>query len=418
MSKYMQDMLDKQAFIDQNMQKKSPFDEGVMRAIKSAKQSIGMDKEQSDKAFRTGLMGFSEALNQDQTPVGRGFMGKFAAAARGMPAGMRAYDQSEATSRNENSLHADMAHRFRAAEEAKIAKMEQDAYMREMNDRKMALEQERLGEMRDYHKGMLAKSNPLTNLSTPFVQSGKFTTHNSKLRENKLSSDFEKASNLNHKINNIKNEYLELKKMIEDTGLPFNDATLQSLNQIPIVSSLMGSFRDEDDPYRKIVEKAGLIRSETDLLATEFEQMAKGRGVTDYFVQYANKRSLFPKLGETSDFMVKLDNLGNETELAANAADASLRYGINVNKNNYKDFLTLKNKLEQQGVLPTYGNTYSNEQLMQAPEQLMQTPEQVNQNVQSNKILMIDPETGEQDYVDVNRVEEAQRVDGLQVVNE
>lgn len=415
----MQDMLDRQAYIDQNMQKKSPFDAGVMRAVKSAKQSLALDEDQSDRATREGLYGFSEALQQDQAPIAKGgILGRLATAARGVPSGMRAYDQAEDAGVKQNSMMADMANRFRAAEEAKIAKMEQDAYMREMNDRKMAMEQEKLGEQRDYHKGMLAKSNPLTNLSTPFVQSGKFTTHNSKLRENKLSSDFEKTSNLNHKINNIKNEYLELKKMMEEAGLPFNDASLQSLNQIPIVSSLIGSFRDENDPYRKIVEKAGLIRSEADLLATEFEQMAKGRGVTDFFVQYANKRSLFPKLGETSDFMAKLDNLGNETELAANAADASLRYGINVNKNNYKDFLTLKNKLEQQGVLPTYGNTPSNEQLMRAPEQVMQTPEQVNQNVQSNKILMVDPETGEQDYVDANRVEEAQRVDGLQVVNE
>jgi hypothetical protein len=152
MSKYMQDMLDRQAFIDQNMQKKSPFDDGIMRAIKSAKQSIGMDEEQSDRAFRNGLMGFSEALNQDQTPTGRGFMGKFAAAARGVPAGMRAYDDSEMAARNENSLHADMARRFRAGEEAKIAKMEQNAYNRDMNAQKMALEQERLGEMRNHHK--------------------------------------------------------------------------------------------------------------------------------------------------------------------------------------------------------------------------------------------------------------------------
>ena len=158
MSKYMQDMLDRQAYIDQNMQKKSPFDEGVMRAVKSAKQSLALDDDQSDKAFRSGLYGFSEALNRDNEPEAKGIIGKFAAAARGMPAAMRAYDQSEATSQNQNSMLADMAHRFRSAEEAKIAKMEQDAYMREMNDRKMAMEQEKLGEMRDYHnKSLMAK---------------------------------------------------------------------------------------------------------------------------------------------------------------------------------------------------------------------------------------------------------------------
>lgn len=404
-------MLDRQAYIDQNMQKKSPFDSGIMRAVKSAKTSLGMDEDQSDRATRNSLLSFSDALQQDQAPVGKGFMGKFAAAGRAMSPALKTYDQYEDLAKNENMQLSRDAQNFRSLEEAKIAKMEQDAYLREMNDRKMAMEQEKLNDMRDYHKGMLAKNNPLTNLSTPFVQSGKFTTHNSKHSENRLSTDFEKSSNLNHKINNIKQEYLELKKMMEDAGLPFNDATLQSLNQIPIVSSLIGSFRDDDDPYRKIVEKAGLIRSETDLLATEFEQMAKGRGVTDFFVKYANKRSLFPKLGETSDFMAKLDNLGNETELAANAADASLRYGINVNKNNYKDFLKLKNNLEQQGILPTYGNVISN-------EQILQTPGQNNQIVQNNKVLMIDPETGEQDYVDANRVEEAKTVDGLQIVNE
>ena len=33
-------------------------------------------------------------------------------------------------------------------------------------------------------------------------------------------------------------------------------------------------------------------------------------------------------------------------------------------------------------------------------------------------VLMVDPETGEQDYVPRNRVEEAINIDGLQVVNE
>ena len=98
----MQDMLDRQAYIDQNMQKKSPFDSGIMRAVKCAKTSLGMDEEQSDRAMRNSLLSFSDALAQDQAPVGKGFMGKFAAAARGVPAGMRAYDQAEDLAKAEN----------------------------------------------------------------------------------------------------------------------------------------------------------------------------------------------------------------------------------------------------------------------------------------------------------------------------
>ncbi|HJK85007.1 MAG TPA: hypothetical protein QKA37_00170 [Candidatus Megaira endosymbiont of Stentor roeselii] len=170
MSKYIQDMLDRQAFIDQNMQKKNPFDEGIMRAVKSAKQSIGMDEEQSNRAMRNGLYGFSEALQQDQAPIGKGLFGKFAATARGVPARMRAYDQSETAARNENNLLADMARRFRAGEEAKIAKMEQDAYIRQMNDRKMALERKKFGEQRDYHnQSMLSRmANGARKKEIPF----------------------------------------------------------------------------------------------------------------------------------------------------------------------------------------------------------------------------------------------------------
>lgn len=170
MSKYMQDMLDRQAYIDQNMQKKSPFDEGITRAIKSAKQSIGMDQEQSNRAMRNGLLGFSEALYQDQAPVGKGFLGKFAAAARGVPAGMRAYDESETAARNENGILANFGRRYREAQEAKIAKMEQDAYIREMNDEKMALEREKFGEQRDYHnQSMLSRmANGARKKEIPF----------------------------------------------------------------------------------------------------------------------------------------------------------------------------------------------------------------------------------------------------------
>lgn len=171
MSKYMQEMLDRQAYIDQNMQKKSPFDEGVMRAIKSAKQSIAMDDEQSDRAMRRGLYGFSEALQQDQAPIAKGgIFSKFAAAARGVPAGMRAYDESEDAAVKQNGIYAQFAQRVRDAEEAKIAKMEQEAYIRQMNAQKMALEQQKLNQERDYHKeSMLSRmANGARKKEIPF----------------------------------------------------------------------------------------------------------------------------------------------------------------------------------------------------------------------------------------------------------
>lgn len=163
-------MLDRQAYIDQNMQKKSPFDSGIMRAVKSAKTSLGMDEEQSDRAMRNGLYGFSEALAQDQTPIAKGgLFSKFATAARGVPAGMRAYDEAEDAAVKQNGIYAQFAQRVRDAEEAKIAKMEQEAYLRKMNDDKMALERDRLDEQRDYHKQILDAKTAAANTKEPML---------------------------------------------------------------------------------------------------------------------------------------------------------------------------------------------------------------------------------------------------------
>lgn len=165
----MQDMLDRQAYIDQNMQKKSPFDSGIMRAVKSAKTSLGMDEEQSDRAIRNSLLSFSDALQQDQAPVGKGFMGKFAAAGRAMSPALKTYDQYEDLAKNENMQLSRDAQNFRSLEEAKIAKMEQDAYLREMNDRKMAMEQQKFDELKNYHNQSLMARMAAANTKEPML---------------------------------------------------------------------------------------------------------------------------------------------------------------------------------------------------------------------------------------------------------
>ena len=218
----MQDMLDRQAYIDQNMQKKSPFDSGIMRAVKSAKSSLGMDEEQSDRATRNSLLSFSDALAQDQAPVGKGFMGKFAAAGRAMSPALKTYDQYEDLAKAENMQLSRDAQNFRSLEEAKIAKMEQEAYMREMNAQKMALEQERLGEMRDYHKQILdaktaaANKNSSDNMDKNWLIRAK--GNDNSVRD--IATSYQKTSEI---LPNI-DEFKKLLKNTKLSGASFTDA--------------------------------------------------------------------------------------------------------------------------------------------------------------------------------------------------
>lgn len=323
MSKYMQDMLDRQAYIDQNMQKKSPFDEGVMRAVKSAKQSLALDDDQSDKAFRSGLYGFSEALNRDNEPEAKGIIGKFAAAARGVPAAMKAYDQSEATSRNENSLQADMAHRFRSAEEAKIAKMEQDAYMREMNDRKMALDQERLGEMRDYHNKSL-EAKMANNLGQTVEYEGKPYKRLDKVEQRK-------ANNLKSAVNSAQHELSMIDKTLEDLKDMTEKNTFKPIGPIsrisnPIKDSLGNAFnvkslQDETAKRELLFAKLGKFR-------VSAERALKGSGVLGQGF-YDRLSPFFPNENDRLPTLeAKLNDLKEEMALQAKIANTSANEGI------------------------------------------------------------------------------------------
>ncbi len=323
MSKYIQDMLDRQAYIDQNMQKKSPFDEGVMRAVTSAKQSLALDEDQSDRATRSGLYGFSEALNRDNEPEARGLIGKLAAAARGVPAGMRAYDQSEAASQNQNSMLADMAHRFRATEEAKIAKMEQDAYNREMNDRKMALEQERLGEMRDYHNNSLMAK--LAN------GAGQTVEYEGKPYKRLDKVEQRKANNLKSAVNTAQHELIMIDKTLDDLkGMTKNNSfkPIGPLSRIsnPIKDSVGNAFnvkslQDETAKRELLFAKLGKFR-------VSAERALKGSGVLGQGF-YDRLSPFFPNENDRLPTLeAKLNDLKEEIALQAKIANTSANKGI------------------------------------------------------------------------------------------
>lgn len=147
--KYMDDLLAKQAYIQQNMPKKDPFDQGISRAVRSAKQSLDMDDEQSDRAMRESMATFAE--NIAPMPKARGFMANFAQVGRALSPAIRTHDQYEDDAKEKNKQMIAYAQQLRAAEEAKAASLEAAAYSREMADKQMEFQQQQLDEQRNYH---------------------------------------------------------------------------------------------------------------------------------------------------------------------------------------------------------------------------------------------------------------------------
>lgn len=150
---YMDDILAKQAYMQQNMPKKDPFDQGIMRAVKSAKQSLDMDDDQSDRAMRESMATFAE--NIAPMPKVKGFMANFAQVGRALAPALKTHDEYEDQAKEKNKQMIAYAQQLRAAEEAKAAALEANAYSREMADKQMAFQQQQLAEQREHHKQSL-----------------------------------------------------------------------------------------------------------------------------------------------------------------------------------------------------------------------------------------------------------------------
>lgn len=147
---YMDDILAKQAYIQQNMPKKDPFDQGIMRAVKSAKQSLDMDDNQSDRAMRESMATFAE--NIAPMPKVKGFMANFAQVGRALAPALKTHDEYEDQAKEKNKQMIAYAQQLRAAEEAKAAALEGNAYAREHAAEQMKFQREQLAEQKEYHK--------------------------------------------------------------------------------------------------------------------------------------------------------------------------------------------------------------------------------------------------------------------------
>ncbi len=375
---YLNDILAKQAYIEQNMTQKDPFDKGIMRAVKSAKQSLEMDEDQDDRAMRNAITTFGEQIGQ--MPRVKGFMANFAQAGRALAPALRTHDQYEDAAKNENRQAIAYAQALRAAEEAKAAQLEQQAYAREMADEQRAFQRERLAEQRDYHQLKLEREAAKDN----FANKGEFHQIKGKQEYNRIGKKYGVAADLYDEVKGIKAEYNEMLETLKEAGVPANPITLNKY--VTQGRGFFSSFGNQDTLQRKLAVKHAQLNSRIERLAMQYEQADKGRGLTDFTVRYANDKKLFPKMEDNPDvFLGKLNNLYHDSELSYKALDASLKDGVYITKDNYNNYLNYRNN----GANAT------------------QTENVNKQNVTQKSVFMRDPETGEEDSIPIERIQEA-----------
>jgi hypothetical protein len=329
----MDDLLAKQAYIQQNMPKKDPFDQGISRAVRSAKQSLDMDDEQSDRAMRESMATFAE--NIAPMPKARGFMANFAQVGRALSPAIRTHDQYEDQAKEKNQQMIAYAQQLRAAEEAKAASLEAAAYSREMADKQMAFQQQQVDEQRNYHTHSLdvarakaeAKaekernnSMPLHNVDERGLVEGKYVPFTNK-KDRDIYSKKLVGTNI------VKTHLADAKNILDAFDREHHDKTINS----PIIGphlgkskSIIGHFSHDANMIKEANDRA-LLDQSIGTIATKFEKELKGGILTGDIIKRFQSMGIVPVATDSPELMkTKLTQMIKVVDEEKDIAERSL----------------------------------------------------------------------------------------------
>jgi hypothetical protein len=171
MKRYIDEMQSRGREIENEVDSKNLFDSGITRAIKSARQSLGLDQDQEHKAIRKGLFRFSDALTQQygdpRFTNRKGAVNNLASIAPAMAKGLEGYEDASDKIEHNNQEVYEWAKKFRDSEIKRLRDQDKEAFDRYFADKKLGIELAKLDEQRDYHKGILENKNSATSNKEP-----------------------------------------------------------------------------------------------------------------------------------------------------------------------------------------------------------------------------------------------------------
>jgi hypothetical protein len=398
--KYIDDILARQAYTGQDMPKKDPFDQGIMRAIKSSKESLAMDEEQEDRALRNSMISFGDAIGQ--MPRAKGFLANLAQAGRALSPALKTHDAYEDQARDINRRELGQAQKFRAAEDARAAQLEQSAYAREMADRQRDFQERQLAEQKDYHRQSLESARIKAENKTSTTKGG-IPTHSNVdaagLVDGKYvpflkDKDRDPYSKKLMGANIVRSHLMDAQKIVDDFDKTYGDSMLNA----PIIGSPLGKSRNiighfaRNEAMKKEGTDRALLDQSIGTLATKFEKELKGGILTGDIIKRFQSMGIVPVAGD-SPALIK-----SKLVQMLKAADE-------------------EREIAEKSLLGNYH--YSPTDTSKLAEHAMGDMNALTDNVRTapkNKsISMRDPETGEEYLIPMSKMQESLD-DGLMIV--
>lgn len=378
--------VESQQMIPQEQAPYNPFDEGIRKAITSARESLGMTDKQQEKALRRSMLAF--AGNMAQQPKQRGFFNNFGAISRSLAPAIATHDDAEEEALKQNNALADQILKYREAEEKKRSKAEHYNWRRQH-------EENRLAEQKRYHNEVL--KNQRLRFNNKKGQSGKdqFSVDlpenlqglqndlipiTSKSERNSHSKIKAGSGTALHELHSIKDAYDQFRELVKDDLI--DPQTPYGIGKaVNTGKDFFGWFAKSDDERGKALRKETAARktlqARIDQLSLTLEKEKQGGRLGEGMVKRFDAKETFPSLTDRPDVLEgKLNDLINTATADYEAANTSLKYNVHISPYDL-------HKLKGQSI----------------PSQNPSTNEEPEIPEEQEWVIMIDPRTGERQEV-------------------
>lgn len=309
----------------------NPFDSGIRAAIESAKQSLGMTDKQQDKALRRSMLTFAD--NIAQQPKQRGFFANFGSASRALSPAIQAHDQAEDEALKENNAMANQILAYKAAEEARKAQAEQQAWQRQHAE-------SQLGEQRRYHDMMNAyQQQKLQNQQgIGTSQFGpEFTPIGNKAEVTAYAKDKKALGSTMHELHELEEKYNKFRK-------DYKNNIIDPMSLIAGIANPTKDFFGKFANNKKLRQESAdrqTLNSQLNKFVVSSERALKGGGVMGpRLIQMFKEQGIYPNLETDTPeiFESKMKMLKDEIQNSYKASNLSLQYGVRLDPSNVRDF--------------------------------------------------------------------------------
>jgi hypothetical protein len=278
--------------------------------------------------------------------------------------------------------------KYQGAEQDRQAKAEEQAFWRSHAQEQLGEQRRNHNLMDNFRKDQLSNQTNKANQAAEGQFGSDFIPINTAPVKNAYTKEKKSYGGVLKHVNDIIKEDAQIAKDYENdispTG-PFSRATAP-------VENLFGIFSGNKKLREKTAKREN-FSSELVELKAGLERALKGGVLGPKVLEYFDNAKVYPTINDTPEVRSKkLATIQKKLNENYEAADLSLKYGVQIDPSNLDQFRNYLN-----------------------PQTEVISPEQINNN--QEPVIMKDPETGEEGSVPIERIQEALD-DGLVLVNE